>query len=142
MAKIIRRTGELTKGKKVTELGYIFANEPHWFSEKDHWTYNYKEMNGISSYTLNNFRSWLNIKYNGNIKALNSNWKSSFANFNNVNIEIPIDIKLQGGEPIWFDWNRYNMDRVTEWFKFNQDNLHAVNPRSGYAHKIISKNIL
>ncbi|GAL81985.1 hypothetical protein JCM19274_165 [Algibacter lectus] len=84
----------------------------------------------------------MNIKYNGNIKALNSNWKSSFANFNNVNIEIPIDIKLQGGEPIWFDWNRYNMDRVTEWFKFNQDNLHAVNPRSGYAHKIISKNIL
>ncbi|WP_052415410.1 beta-galactosidase [Algibacter lectus] len=129
MAKIIRRTGELTKGKKVTELGYIFANEPHWFSEKDHWTYNYKEMNGISSYTLNNFRSWLNIKYNGNIKALNSNWKSSFANFNNVNIEIPIDIKLQG-EPIWFDWNRYNMDRVTEWFKFNQDNLHAVNPEA------------
>ncbi|WP_405293637.1 hypothetical protein [Algibacter sp. Ld11] len=128
-AKIIRRTGELTKGKKVTELGYIFANEPHWFSEKEHWTYNYKEMNGISSYTLNNFRSWLNSKYNGNIKALNSNWKSSFANFNNVNIEIPIDSKLQG-EPIWFDWNRYNMDRVTEWFKFNQDNLHAVNPEA------------
>lgn len=128
-AKIIRRTGELTKGKKVTELGYIFANEPHWFSEKGHWTYNYKEMNGISSYTLNNFRSWLKIKYKANIKALNSNWETSFANFNNVNIEIPIDTELQG-KPIWFDWNRYNMDRVTEWFKFNQDNLHAVNPEA------------
>ncbi|CAH8284265.1 beta-galactosidase [Mariniflexile fucanivorans] len=127
--KIIRRTGELTKGKKVTELGYIFANEPHWFSEKDHWTYKYKEMNGISSYTLNNFKSWLKNKYNGNIKTLNSNWNTSFTSFNNVNIEIPIDTALQG-KPIWFDWNRYNMDRVTNWFKFNQDELHAVNPEA------------
>ncbi|XMO85887.1 beta-galactosidase [Algibacter sp. AS12] len=125
--KIIRHTGELTKGKKVTELGYIFANEPHWFSEKNHWTSNYKEMNDISSYTLNNFRSWLKNKYNGNIKTLNTNWETSFASFKNVEIEIPID-KALTGKPIWFDWNRYNMDRVTDWFKFNQDELHAVNP--------------
>jgi beta-galactosidase len=127
--KIIRRTGELTKGKKVTELGYVFANEPHWFSEKDHWTYKYKEMNGISSYTLNKFRTWLKEKYNGNIKELNSNWDSSFASFNKVDIEIPID-KALTGKPIWYDWNRYNMHRTTEWFKFNQDNLHAVNPEA------------
>ena len=69
--KIIRRTGELTRGKKVTELGYIFANEPHWYSEKGHWTHQYKEMNGISSYTLNKFREWLNNTYNGNINNLN-----------------------------------------------------------------------
>ncbi len=127
--KIIRRTGELTKGKKVTELGYIFANEPHWYSEKNHWTYRYKEMNGISSYTLNKFRSWLKDKYNGNIKKLNSNWDSSFKNFNSIEIEIPIDRTLRG-KPIWFDWCRYNMHRTTEWFKFNQDNLHAVNPEA------------
>ena len=125
--KIIRHTGELTKGKKVTELGYVFANEPHWYSEKNHWTYNYKEMNGISSYTLNNFRTWLDEKYNGNIKDFNSNWNSSFANFDLVEIEIPID-KVLRGTPKWYDWNRYNMDRVTAWFKFNQDNLHSVNP--------------
>lgn len=127
--KIIRRTGELTKGKKVTELGYVFANEPHWYSEKGHWTYKYKEMNGISSYTLNKFRSWLKEKYNGNMKELNSNWDSSFASFNKVDIEIPID-KALTGKPIWYDWNRYNMNRTTEWFKFNQDNLHAVNPEA------------
>ena len=127
--KIIRHTGELTKGKKVTELGYVFANEPHWYSEKDHWTYNFKEMNGISSYTLNKFRSWLKDKYNGNIKKLNSNWETSFANFNKVEIEIPIDTALQG-KPIWYDWCSYNMHRSTEWFKFNQDNLHAVNPEA------------
>ncbi|QQY83303.1 hypothetical protein JJL45_04760 [Tamlana sp. s12] len=125
--KIIRRTGELTKGKKVTELGYIFANEPHWYSEKGHWTYQYKEMNGISKYTLNNFRDWLKNKYNNNINALNENWETSFKNFDAVAIEIPIAKTLQG-KPIWFDWNRYNMHRSTSWFKFMQDELHAVNP--------------
>ncbi|TNJ42402.1 hypothetical protein KFZ70_14565 [Tamlana fucoidanivorans] len=125
--KIIRRTGELTKGKKVTELGYIFANEPHWYSEKNHWTYRFKEMNGISSYTLNNFRNWLKNKYNNNIQKLNANWDSSFKSFNGVEIEIPIDTALQG-KPIWYDWNRYHMDRSTSWFKFMQDELHAVNP--------------
>ncbi|AUS05491.1 glycoside hydrolase family 42 [Pseudotamlana carrageenivorans] len=125
--KIIRRTGELTKGKKVTELGYIFANEPHWYSEKGHWTYQYKEMNGISTYTLNNFRDWLKTKYNNNIKALNENWETRFKNFDAVDIEIPIAKTLQG-KPIWFDWNRYNMHRSTSWFKFMQDELHAVNP--------------
>ncbi|SDX42422.1 beta-galactosidase [Lutibacter oricola] len=127
--KIIRRTGELTKGKKVTELGYIFANEPHWYSEKDHWTYNYKEMNGISSYTKNKFKNWLKKTYNGNIKKLNSNWSSSYANFDAIEIEIPIDIALRG-TPKWYDWNRYHMDRTTEWFKFNQDELHSVNPEA------------
>lgn len=127
--KIIRRTGELTKGKKVTELGYIFANEPHWYSEKDHWTAKYKEMNAISSYTLNKFRSWLKNKYHGNLKELNANWDSSFASFDSVEIAIPIDQALIG-KPIWFDWNRYHMDRTTDWFKFNQDELHAVNPEA------------
>ncbi len=125
--KIIRRTGELTKGKKVTELGYIFANEPHWYSEKGHWTYNYKEMNGISSYTQDKFRVWLKSKYNGAISKLNSNWNTSFKNFDTIAIEIPIDTALRG-KPIWFDWCRYNMDRSIEWFKFMQDELHAVNP--------------
>ena len=125
--KIIRRTGELTKGKKVTELGYVFANEPHWYSEKGHWTYRYKEMNGISSYTLNKFRAWLKNTYKGNIKKLNANWGSSYASFDAVDIEIPMEKALRG-TPKWYDWNRYLMGRTTEWFKFNQDNLHSVNP--------------
>ncbi|WP_136481988.1 alpha-amylase family protein [Cognatitamlana onchidii] len=127
--KIIRHTGELTKGKKVTELGYVFANEPHWYSEKGHWTYKYKEMNGISSYTLNNFRSWLKDKYSDNIEELNSNWDTSFKNFASVEIAIPIDTVLRG-KPMWYDWCRYNMHRTLDWFTFNQDNLHAVNPEA------------
>lgn len=127
--KIIRKTGELTKGKKVTELGYIFANEPHWYSEKGHWTHKYKEMNSISSYTLNKFRSWLKDTYSGNINELNANWNTKYNSFNSVKIEIPIETALIG-KPIYYDWNRYNMHRTTEWFKFNQDNLHAVNPEA------------
>ena len=127
--KIIRKTGELTKGKKVTELGYIFANEPHWYSEKGHWTGKYKEMNSISSYTLDKFRTWLKDTYSGNINELNANWNTKYNSFNSVEIEIPIETALIG-KPIWYDWNRYNMHRTTEWFKFNQDNLHAVNPEA------------
>lgn len=136
--KIIRHTGKLTKGKKVTELGYIFANEPHWYSEKNHWTYKYDEMNDISSYTRNKFRSWLNKAYQGNIKKLNSNWGASFDNFDTVEIEIPIDTSLRGS-PQWYDWNRYHMDRSTEWFKFNQDELHSVNPEANTHIKLFPR---
>ncbi len=136
--KIIRETGRLTKGKKVTELGYILANEPHWFSEKDHWTYRFQEMNDISSYTLKNFQVWLDQKYAGDIARLNSNWETNFASFDKVDIEIPIDTALQG-KPIWFDWNRYNMDRVTKWFAFMQDELHSVNPDADTHIKIMPR---
>lgn len=127
--KIIRHTGKLTKGKKVTELGYVFANEPHWYSEKDHWTYRFKEMNGISSYTLINFRDWLKKKYEGNISDLNSNWNASYNDFSTIEIEIPID-KADRGTSKWYDWCRFNMQRTTDWFTFNQEQLHSVNPEA------------
>lgn len=136
--KIIRHTGKLTKGKKVTELGYVFANEPHWYSEKDHWTYRYKEMNGISSYTLNNFRDWLNNQYNKNIKELNSNWDTSYSDFSEIEIQIPID-KAHRGTPKWYDWCRYNMQRTTDWFTFNQEQLHSVNPEANTHIKLFPR---
>ena len=127
--KIVRETGTLTKGKKVTELGYIFSNEPHWFSEKNHWTYRYQEMKELSSYTKNKFRDWLKKKYKGNIKELNLNWESSFANFSKIDLEIPISQDLRG-KPIWYDWCRYNMDRTIDWFTYIQNELHSVNPEA------------
>ncbi len=133
--KIIRRTGELTKGKKVTELGYILANEPHWFAEKGQSFQRFQEMNSISSYTLNNFRDWLASKYANDISALNSNWEKDFSSFDTVEIDIPIDPILLG-KPIWYDWSRYNMDRVTNWFRFQQNELHAVNPEADTHIKI------
>ncbi|GGA71687.1 hypothetical protein GCM10011369_11850 [Neiella marina] len=137
-SRIIRHTGELTKGKKVTELGFVLANEPHWYSEKGHWTYNFKEMNEISSYTLAKFQTWLDNKYQGDLATLNANWGTSFASFDKVEVEIPMDTALQG-KPIWYDWMRYNMDRGTDWFTFMQNELHAVNPDADTHIKVMPR---
>ncbi|WP_158971584.1 alpha-amylase family protein [Paraglaciecola sp. L3A3] len=136
--KIIRETGRLTKGKKVTELGFVLANEPHWYAEKGHWTQKFEEMTSISSYTLNKFRSWLDNKYAGDIAQLNDNWNTEFSGFDNIQIEIPIDPALLG-QPIWYDWSRYNMDRSTDWFTFVQNELHSVNPEADTSIKIMPR---
>ena len=121
-AKVIKKSAELNQGKKVTQLGYILSNEPHWFSEEGHWTQRYLEMNSISSYTLNKFRDWLTHKYNGDIQVLNQNWQSSFDDFSSVEIDIPIQKSLRG-TPKWYDWCRFNMDRGIDWFTFLQGAL-------------------
>ncbi|MDQ8180313.1 hypothetical protein [Pelagicoccus sp. SDUM812005] len=133
--KIIRHTGELTKGKKVTELGYIFSNEPHWFAEKGGPFERQDEMTSLSSYTIRKFQDWLRKKYQGDIDALNANWERSFEDFSDVEIEIRMDTALRG-KPIWYDFCRYNMDRSTEWFTFVQDELHSVNPEADTHIKI------
>ncbi|WP_211344321.1 alpha-amylase family protein [Flavivirga rizhaonensis] len=135
---VMKKTGELTKGKKVTQLGYILSNEPHWFSEKGHWTQNYKEMNSISSYTVKKFQNWLADKYSNNIKKLNKNWESDFKEFNAVEIEIPMEKSLRG-KPIWYDWCRFNMDRSTDWFTFLRDQLLETNPDADTNIKIMPK---
>ncbi|WP_422360131.1 hypothetical protein [Reichenbachiella sp.] len=136
--KIARKTGELTKGKKVTQLGYILANEPHWFAEKDYWTQKYGEMNAISSYTLNYFRSWLNQKYQGNIKALNANWQTAYSGFDQVQVEIPMD-KAKRGTPLWYDFCRFNMDRGINWFTHIQNELHTANPDANTHIKVMPR---
>ncbi|KMT64970.1 glycoside hydrolase family 42 [Catenovulum maritimum] len=134
--KIAKKTGELTKDKKVSRMGYILSNEPHWYSEKNHWSHQFKEMNSISSYTLNKFRTWLNKKYAGEISQLNDNWGSNFADFDSVEIEIPID-RATRGTPIWYDWNRYHMDRSIDWFTYLQGELRKGNPEAHTSLKIM-----
>lgn len=134
--KIAKETGALTQGKKVTQLGYILANEPHWYSESDHWTKNFSEMQVLSSYTLKKFREWLDVKYEGNLDALNNNWKTEFDSFETVEIEIPIP-RTTRGTPIWYDWCRYNMDRSVDWFTFLQRQLRSGNPDADTSIKIM-----
>lgn len=135
-SKIIRKAGELTRGKKVTQLGYILSNEPHWYAEAGHWSQQFKEMNSISSYTQDKFRSWLKTKYDSDIAELNRNWKTSFASFEAVKIEIPID-KATRGTPVWYDWSRYNMDRSIDWFTYLQGELRKANPEADTHIKIM-----
>lgn len=135
-SKIIRKAGELTKGKKVTQLGYILSNEPHWYSEKGHWSHQFKEMNSISSYTQEKFETWLETKYAGDISRLNENWKTDFKAFEDVNFQVPIDPALRG-QPIWYDWSRYNMDRSIDWFTYLQGELRKSNPDADTHLKIM-----
>ncbi|WP_319811421.1 hypothetical protein [Polaribacter sp. PL03] len=133
---VIQKAGALTKDKKVTQMGYVLANEPHWYSEKKHWTARFNEMTELSSHTISKLQKWLEVKYKGNIKELNDNWKTSFKNFAAVAIETPID-KAKRGTPIWYDWCRYNMDRSIDWFTFLQGELHKVNPNADTSIKIM-----
>lgn len=134
--KIIRETGTLTKDKKVTQLGYILANEPHWYSEKGHWSQQFQEMNDISSYTRAKLNTWLSKKYDNNIAQLNKNWGTNFTDFNSVELDIPIDSGTRG-TPMWYDWSRYNMDRSIDWFTYIQSELKSVNPNADTHIKIM-----
>ncbi|SDW91784.1 beta-galactosidase [Lutibacter oricola] len=124
---ILQKTGSITKGRKSVQLGYILANEPHWFSEKGNWAFKRGEMNDLSSYTLNKFNNWLSKKYKNNITELNKNWKTNFSTFNDVTFTFPLE-KHTKGTPLRYDWDRFNMDRVVEWFAFLQTELHKTNP--------------
>lgn len=106
-----KSTIPLMKGKSYTDLGYILSNEPHWFSMKKTWA-----TGEISKYTLEKFRIWLKNKH-GNIKELNKLWNTNFNSFDEVQFEVPFPVNLKG-KPAGYDWMVFNMDRVTEWFKF------------------------
>ena len=124
---ILQKTGTITKGRKGVQMGYILANEPHWFSEKGNWAFKRGEMNSLSSYTLAKFNKWLSVKYKNNIADLNKNWNTNFNTFNDVKFDFPLS-KQSKGTPHRYDWDRFNMDRVVEWFTFLQTELHKTNP--------------
>ncbi|WP_413432937.1 glycoside hydrolase family 42 [Crateriforma spongiae] len=133
---IARETGVLTRGKRVTRLGYILANEPHWHSIASNWTRRTGEMQQVSSYTLDGFRQWLREKYSGDIDQLNRNWDKQFTSFENVQMQIPISAQTRG-TPIFYDWARYNMDRVIAWYGLLQSELRKGNPDADTHIKLI-----
>ncbi|WP_139957014.1 glycoside hydrolase family 42 [Flavicella sediminum] len=125
---ILQKAGEITKGKKAVQMGYILANEPHWFSEQGNWAFKRGEMNELSSYTLAKFNNWLSEKYKNKITDLNINWTTNFKSFNDITFVFPLK-KETKGTPFRYDWDRFNMDRAVEWFAFLQTELHKTNSR-------------
>ena len=120
----------LMAGKKYTQMGYLLANEPHWNSIADTW-----EADPVSDYTKAKFRTWLSSKH-ANISDLNSLWGTNFANFDDITIQIPIQESLLG-TPMWYDWMKFNMYRVTDWFTFLHDKVLENDPNAKTHIKIM-----
>ncbi|WP_111708843.1 beta-galactosidase [Lutibacter citreus] len=122
--------------KKYTELGYMLANEPHFITTKDGskkvWA-----SGPVSEFTKAKFRIWLKTKHTS-ISDLNALWGKSFSSFNDITIDIPIEISLRG-TPMWYDWQRFNMDRVTEWFSFLRSEIQKHDSKAKTHIKLIPK---
>ncbi|MDO6802410.1 beta-galactosidase [Wenyingzhuangia sp. 1_MG-2023] len=120
VSHLLKGTVAKMKGKHYTDLGYMLCNEPRWITYKD----GAKKVwytSGVSNYTIDKFKGWLQNKHQ-NIAQLNALWNSNFSNFEEVAIDIPIDISLMG-TPKWYDWVTFNEDRVTDWFTWMKSEL-------------------
>ncbi|MDO6738724.1 beta-galactosidase [Wenyingzhuangia sp. 2_MG-2023] len=131
---LLEGTVPLMAGKKYSDLGYMLCNEPHFITTKDGsktvWA-----SGPVSEYSKVKFRTWLQNKHNS-IADVNSLWGTSFSDFNDIVIDIPIEKALQG-TPKWYDWQRFNMDRVTEWYQFLKDEIQKHDPEAKVHLKLI-----
>lgn len=119
------------KGKPYTDMGYILSNEPHWFSVDNSWA-----TGNVSNYTYSKFIDWLKDRHH-TIGRLNEVWGSSFTSFDDVEFEIPFSHELVGSNSC-YDWQRFNMDRVTEWFTFLDSGVKEYDAEAKTHLKIMS----
>ncbi len=99
-----------------SNYGYLLANEPHWLMMKNQWA-----AGTLSEHGFAKFRKWLENKHQS-IARLNELWGTSFASFEDVEVEVPFEGELYG-TPMIYDLSRFNEDRVVEWFTFLADNI-------------------
>lgn len=102
---------------------HLLANEPHFATQRYGWL----SKNGVSEHTMRKYRTWIAAKYK-TVEALNEAYGTLYEGVEQVAVKMPIDPALQGGA-IWYDWCRFNMDRVNNWFTFlkNQVQTYDVN---------------
>ncbi len=101
--------GSEFRGHPAALKNCLLANEPHWFFSECGW--------GTSIWsdrTQSRFRKWLQSEH-GTIEALNRRYKTHFRDFDEISVDLPISIKLQGTAS-WYDMSRFNMFRVRAWF--------------------------
>ncbi len=111
-----KESAPIIKDKRIADMGYILANEPHWHSIEKSWA-----TGDVSNYTMDKFKKWLEAKHT-QISTLNQLWGTSFASFDEVAVTIPIS-RAKLYTPMGYDWQRFNMDRVTDWFSFLDSSL-------------------
>jgi beta-galactosidase len=98
---------------------HLLANEPHFSTMKGGWRAN----NGLSAFSLQKYRQWLTAKYR-TVDAVNEAYGTTYASLDRVTVDLPIDPALRGGA-FWYDWCRFNMDRVNNWFTFLKRQVRA-----------------
>ncbi|WP_075590834.1 Ig-like domain-containing protein [Labilibacter marinus] len=131
---LLKSTVPLTAGKKNSELGYMLCNEPHFYTTKTGDKVDWAS-GEVTSHTKEKFKLWLKDKH-ASIQALNTLWGSSFASFDDVTIEIPIDRSLIG-TPKWYDWITFNCFRVTQWYTNLKGIVRKYDPNGKVHLKII-----
>ncbi len=120
----------IIKERRSADLGYILSNEPHWYTKANSWA-----TGGVSQYTIEKFRKWLGEQHEC-IADLNTLWGTSFNSFDEVEITIPM-AQSELTTPKGYDWQRYNMYRVTDWFTFLDGEVKRYDPDAKTHIKII-----
>ncbi|MFR9503751.1 MAG: beta-galactosidase [Rikenellaceae bacterium] len=120
-AKTTEKVVPHIKGRRSADQGYMLSNEPHWIIQKDAWA-----TGVVSKHTMAKFRAWLEEKHK-DIARLNQLWGTSYSDFSQVDVEIPFDSDIFG-LPMAYDIQKFNQDRVTDWFKFLNDNIKRYDP--------------
>lgn len=115
---LLNKTASVVQDKKYSRLGYMLTNEPHWNSIQDTWS-----THEFSPHTLHKFKIWL-ANIHVTIQNLNAVWGTDYTNFMEVDLEVPIHSSLKG-TPQWYDWMRFNMMRVTQWFNFMKKEIRS-----------------
>ncbi|VGO20428.1 beta-galactosidase [Pontiella sulfatireligans] len=103
---------------------HLLANEPSFSTREGGWL----ASNGVSDHTMAKYKEWITAKYT-TVSNLNMTYGTSYADFDaaKAGMIIPVPLSLQGG-PIWYDWCRFNMDRVNEWFSFLKNGTQSNDP--------------
>ncbi|MBK1879670.1 alpha-amylase family protein [Pelagicoccus mobilis] len=112
-----------------SERIHMLSNEPNFAIRQG----GRDASHGVSDLTMDKYGVWLQNKYTS-ITELNAVYGTSHADFASVKATytIPLANSYRGG-PVWYDWMRFNMDRVNEWFQFLNDEVKAVDP-AGKTH--------
>ncbi|MFI3304704.1 MAG: beta-galactosidase [Rikenellaceae bacterium] len=130
VSSMISKSVPLMAGNNYTKLGYMLANEPHWISTKDSYAWG-----EISQLAVVDFKVWLEQKH-GSIKELNKVWGTKYKSFDDVE-HTPYVEKEQIGTPQYYDFVKYNMVRVSDWFHHLDTELKKADPEAKSHIKIM-----
>jgi hypothetical protein len=102
----------------------LLANEPNFATREGGWLAD----NGVSENTMARYNDWLQARYT-TVTNLNAVYGTSHIDFDaaETSMVMPIATNLQGG-PVWYDWCRFNMDRINDFFSFLKAGAQANDP--------------